>query len=101
MCQLQDGTCANQNARHPHDQCLICAQGGKWIKQPRSKLVDDFGPTSLNIVHSNALNLEPVFSESSKYPRRPSENIKSKSSLKLRMILTIIVFSNQFLILLS
>ena len=90
MCELQDGTCANQNARHPHDQCLICAQDGKWIKQPRSKLVDDFGPTSLNIVHSNALNLEPVFSENSKYPRRPFENIKSKLSLK--MARTIIVF---------
>ena len=68
MCQIQDGTCADQNTRHPHDQCLICGQGGKWIKQPRSKLVDAFGPTSLNIIHSNAPNSGPIFSEKGKYP---------------------------------
>ena len=68
MCQIQNGTCADQNTRHPHDQCLICGQDGKWIKQPRSKLVDAFGLTSLNIIHSNAQNLGPVFNEKGKHP---------------------------------
>ena len=63
MCKLKDGTCINPSNRHPDEQCLICNSDGKWMKQPRSVMIDAFGPASLNVLPSNIPELEYISSE--------------------------------------
>ena len=66
MCQLHDGSCENQNNRHPDDKCLICSTDGNWLKQPRSNLVDAFGATLLNGIPSNTQTFQPIYSGNGK-----------------------------------
>ena len=50
LCGTESGLCLFPNERHPENLCLLCNTNGDWIPRSRSKLVDDNGDVSLNIM---------------------------------------------------